>query len=75
MVTGSYAFVGSAEAEMKATDSSTGELLAAAVDKREGGAGIKAAASFQWGDSQNAMDYWAARITTRLMQLQGKATS
>ena len=72
MVTGSYAFVGSAEAEMKATDSVTGEVLAAAVDKRAGGAGIKGAASFRWGDTQNAMDYWAERISTRLEQLQGK---
>lgn len=73
MVTGSYAFVGSAEAEMLATDSTTGEVLAAAVDKRAGGAGIKGAASFQWGDSQNAMDYWAELISKRLMEKQGKA--
>ncbi len=72
MVTGSYAFVGSAEAEMKATDSTTGELLAAALDKRAGGAGLKGAASFKWGDSQNAMDYWAELITKRLLEKQGK---
>jgi hypothetical protein len=73
LATGSYAFVGSAEAEMKATDSMTGELLAGAVDQRAGGMGIKSAASFQWGDSENAMDYWAQKITSRLLQLQGKA--
>jgi hypothetical protein len=72
MVTGSYAFVGSAEAEMKLTDSVTGELLAAALDKRAGGAGIKNATSFKWGDAQNVMDYWAEKIDTRLLQLQGK---
>jgi len=72
MVTGSYAFVGSAEAEMKATDSVTGELLAAAVDKRAGGMGIKGAASFQWGDAENVLDYWANRIATRFVELQGK---
>ncbi len=72
MVSGSYAFVGSAEAEMMVTDSSTGELLAAAVDKRAGGAGLKAAASFKWGDSENAMDYWAERISSRLLELQGR---
>lgn len=71
LATGSYAFVGSAEAEMKATDSS-GQLLAAAVDQRAGGMGIKSAASFQWGDSENAMDYWAQKITSRFLQLQGK---
>ncbi|HTY55526.1 MAG TPA: DUF3313 domain-containing protein [Candidatus Binataceae bacterium] len=72
MVTGSYAFVGSAEAEMKLTDSVTGELLAAALDKRAGGAGIKNATSFKWGDAQNVMDYWAAKINSRLLELQGK---
>ena len=72
MATGSYAFVGSAEAEMAATDSTTGELLAAAVDKRAGGGGIQGATSFKWGDSQNAMDYWAHKISSRLLQLQGR---
>jgi len=73
MATDSYAFVGSAEAEMKATDSVTGEFLAGAVDQRAGGMGLKAAASFQWGDAQNAMDYWAQRIPNRILELQGKA--
>jgi hypothetical protein len=73
LATGSYAFVGSAEGEMKATDSTTGEMLAGAVDQRAGGMGIKSAASFQWGDAENAMDYWAQKITSRLTELQGKA--
>ncbi len=73
MVTDSYAFVGSAEAEMKVTDSVTGQLLAEAVDQRAGGMGIKSAASFQWGDAQNAMDYWAQKIPNRILQLQGKS--
>ena len=72
LATSSYAFVGSAEAEMKATDSVTGALLAEAVDQRAGGMGMKGAASFQWGDSQNAMDYWAQKIPNRILQLQGK---
>ena len=72
MATDSYAFVGSAEAEMKLTDSVTGTLLAEAVDQRAGGMGLKSAASFQWGDAQNAMDYWAQRIPNRLLVLQGK---
>ena len=73
LATGSYAFVGSAQAEMKATDSTTGQLLAAAVDQRAGGMGIKSAASFEWGDSENAMDYWAQKINNRFLQLQGKS--
>ena len=48
MATDSYVFVGSAEAEMKMTDSITGEALGEAVDQRVGGMGIKSAASFQW---------------------------
>lgn len=73
LATGSYAFVGSAEAEMAATDSTTGELLAAAVDKRAGGGGIQGATSFRWGDTQNAMDYWAEKMSTRLLELQGRS--
>ena len=74
LATDSYAFVGSAEAEMKVTDSVTGALLAEAVDQRAGGMGIKSAASFRWGDAQNGMDYWAEKIPGRLLQLQGKAS-
>ncbi len=72
MATDSYAFVGSAEAEMKVTDSVSGDLLAEAVDQRAGGMGIKSAASFQWGDAENAMDYWAEKIPNRILELQGK---
>ena len=76
MVTDSYAFVGSAEAEMKATDSVSGELLAEAVDQRAGGMGLKGAASFQWGDAQNSMDYWSEQIPKRLAELKtGGATT
>ena len=72
LATDSYAFVGSAEAETKMTDSVSGEVLGEAVDQRAGGMGLKGAASFQWGDAQNAMDYWAQKIPNRLSQLQGK---
>jgi Protein of unknown function (DUF3313) len=73
LATDSYAFVGSAEAEMKVTDSVTNEMLAEAVDKQAGGMGLKGAASFQWGDAQNAMDYWAQKIPQRMLELQGKS--
>jgi Protein of unknown function (DUF3313) len=75
MATDSYAFVGSAEAEMKLNDSVTGALLVEAVDQRAGGMGLKSAASFEWGDAQNAMDYWAQKIPNRILQLQGKTTA
>lgn len=72
LATDSYAFVGSAEAEMKVTDSVSGELLAEAVDKQAGGMALKGAASFKWGDAQNAMDYWAQKLPARILELQGK---
>ena len=72
LATGSYAFVGSAEGEMKATDAVTGQLLAAAVDKRTGGMALSSAAQWQWGDAENAMNYWSKKITTRLLTLQGR---
>jgi hypothetical protein len=75
MATDSYAFVGSAEAEFKATDSVSNELLAEAVDQRAGGLGLKGAASFKWGDAQNAMDYWAQRIPQRFQELKTQSAS
>jgi Protein of unknown function (DUF3313) len=75
MATDSYAFAGSAEAAMKATDSSSGDLLAEAVDQRAGGMGLKSAASFKWGDAENAMDYWAQKIPQRLQELKGQTAS
>jgi hypothetical protein len=73
LATGSYAFVGSAEAEAKITDSTNGQLLAAAVDKRAGGMAMSSAAQWKWGDAENAMNYWADKIANRLLQLQGRA--
>jgi Protein of unknown function (DUF3313) len=75
LATGSYAFVGSAEAEMKATDAVTGQFLAGEIDKQAGGIALSAAAQWQWGDAQNAMNYWSLRIATRLLELQGRSTA
>jgi hypothetical protein len=75
LATGSYAFVGSAEAEGKVIDSATGELLAAAIDKRAGGMALSSAAQWKWGDAQNVMDYWAQKITNRLLELQGRSAT
>ena len=70
LATGSYAFVGSAQSEGEVLDSLTGERLAAAVDKRSGGLSIKNANVWQWGDAENAMDYWAQRTADRLSEFQ-----
>jgi Protein of unknown function (DUF3313) len=71
LATGSYAFVGSAEAMVKATDAETGQLLVAAIDKRAGGIALSSAAQWKWGDAENAINYWADKIDNRLLQLQG----
>ena len=67
--TGSYAFVGGAEAALKVTDGQTGQLIAAFIDKQQGGMAITTAAQWKWGDAENAMDYWAQKITQRAQEL------
>jgi hypothetical protein len=64
--TGTYAFVGGAEGEMKLTDAVSGQLLAAAMDKRIGGGSLETAAQWQWGDAENAMKAWATQLAERL---------
>jgi len=66
LATGSYAFVGSAQGALKLNDSVSGELLAAAVDKRLGGTSIKNVDVFEWGDAENAINYWADLTDQRL---------
>jgi Protein of unknown function (DUF3313) len=65
-VTGSYPFVGGAQAEFKLTDSLTGEVLLAGVDRRIGGGAISTAAQWQWGDAENVMKAWAKLAADRL---------
>ena len=64
--TGSYPFVGGAQAEFKLTDSVTGEILAAGVDRRIGGGNISTAAQWEWGDAENVMKEWAKLAAERL---------
>jgi hypothetical protein len=66
VATGTYAFVGSAQGALKLNDSTSGQLLAAAVDKRVGGTSITNVDVFQWGDAENAIDYWANLTDQRL---------
>jgi len=66
VATGSYPFVGSAQGEAEVTDSVTGQVLVAGVDRRIGGGSLQTAAQWQLGDAQNVMDSWAALTATRL---------
>jgi Protein of unknown function (DUF3313) len=69
VATGTYAFVGSAQGDAKLTDSVSGALLAAWSDKRMGGTSVKNADVFQWGDAENAMNYWANGLDQRLVSM------
>jgi hypothetical protein len=66
LATGTFPFVGGAQAEAKISDATTGELLAAVVDKRIGGGSFKSGFQWQWGDAENAIDEWCETLTERL---------
>ncbi|MEW6742113.1 MAG: DUF3313 domain-containing protein [Planctomycetota bacterium] len=67
VATGTAAFVGAASAEGEITDSATGELLFAGVDRRVGTKRIRGSWS-QWEDVEEAFNYWAERIRLRLTE-------
>ncbi|OKY74631.1 MAG: hypothetical protein BM485_12340 [Desulfobulbaceae bacterium DB1] len=54
---------GEAGTEFELLDSTTGERLAAAVDRRQGG---KAVFRGKWDDTRAAFDFWAKRFRQRL---------
>lgn len=66
LATGSYPFVGAAQAAVKISDSMSGELLAAAADREVGGGSFKAAGQWTLGDAENAIDFWAEQAANRL---------
>jgi hypothetical protein len=72
--TGSFSFVGSARAEMKATDSVTGQILAEAVGQQMGGNAIQTAATWQWGDAERVMNMWSEELAQKLNQLRTTGT-
>ena len=66
LATGTFPFVGSAQAEAKITDAVNGNVLAEVVDKRIGGGSFTT--GFQWklGDAENAIDKWCEIAADRL---------
>jgi hypothetical protein len=66
LATGSYPFVGAAQAEAKITDSVSGQILAMAVDKRIGGGEFTTGFQWQWGDAEDAVNAWADLAVNRL---------
>jgi hypothetical protein len=75
LVTGRYAFTGSIQTEGEVIDAISGKQVAAWVDKRFGGASIKNADVWQWGDAENAIDLWANLLATRFVELKQGKTS
>ncbi len=69
LATGHAAFAGSAEAAGKISDGVNSQLLAESVDERVGGMAVSQAAQIRWGDAESAMDYWAQKLTQRVVQL------
>lgn len=59
---------GEASSEMEVLDSKTGERLAAAVDRRQGG---KSVFRGKWDDTKDALEYWAKRFRQRLDEMRG----
>lgn len=51
---------------MKFTDSVSGEILGAAVDRRVGGGALGTAAQWQWGDAENVIKAWSEQIASGL---------
>lgn len=65
-VTGKYPFAGGGQAAAKFTDSVSGEILGAAVDRRVGGGSITTAAQWQWGDAENVITAWSEELANGL---------
>lgn len=73
MVTGTETFVGAASVEAKLTDAQSGELLAAAADRRGGGKYVTKGFS-RWTDVEEAFAYWAKQLRWRLCLERGGGT-
>jgi hypothetical protein len=68
--TGKQSGVGEITGEMKLTDATTGELEAAALDRRVGGKELTKLWS-KWDNANDALEYWAKRVRFALCQARG----
>jgi len=65
-------FVGGAQVEVKVTESLTGKVVAAAIDRRVGGKTLSKGTD-SWADVKHAMEYWALQIGYRVCVVSGKS--
>jgi hypothetical protein len=70
LATGVSAFTGSASVEMKVTDTETGTILVAAVDRR-GGTKSLSGVTNSWNDVEQAYRFWAEKVRYRACQWRG----
>jgi hypothetical protein len=70
LATGKPGFVGEASGEARISDGASGELLAAAVDRRVGGKSISGSTD-SWNDVNQAFQYWAKQFRYRLCTERG----
>ncbi len=70
LATGTRAFVGKASIEGEMTDSQTGELLGAMVDRRAGSR-MPQRHDNSWHDVEQAFRFWSDRFAYRLCRLRG----
>lgn len=64
LATDKPSFVGGAQVEMKVSDSQTGKVIGAAVDRRVGSKTLTKGTD-NWADVKNAMDFWALQSDYR----------
>jgi hypothetical protein len=69
-VSGDNLGTGEASTEFELLDATTGERLAAAVDRRQGGKGVFRG---KWEDTKEAFDFWAKSFRQRLDEARGAA--
>lgn len=72
LATGTHSFVGRAGIEGEFSDSRTGKVLAAAVDRRVGGKDFSGSTD-SWNDVYAAFDLWADRTISRLRELRNSS--
>ena len=72
VATGVSGFTGSASAELKVTDTDTGAILIAAVDRRGGTKSLRGVTN-EWHDVEEAYRFWAEKLRYRLCQWRGGA--
>jgi hypothetical protein len=64
LATDKPSFVGGVEAELKISESQTGKVIAAAIDRRVGSK-VLSKGTDNWADVKNAMDFWALQSAYR----------